>query len=223
MTAASWLDSVSLSLEQEIGNNTYQDITSKKEVVQLHGEHLDRLNSIFSRLVAQSGRRNEVQYSLTVLRDDTINACAAPGGYVFINTGLLRFAQTDGELAGVLGHEIAHVDRRHSMQAIARAVGMTILLQLIMEKSDSKRKKTMAAVSGVALSLMQLGYSREAEYQADQYGVRFMVQAGYNKRDILNFWRRMEAKAGNSKTPGIYTLFSTHPPTSERIKRIEAM
>lgn len=221
--AGNLLDSLSLGLEKEIGYISYRQIITQKEIVQLPKDQEVKLNNIFNRLVEKSGRNKEIDYKLAVVKDDTVNAFALPAGYIFVHTGLLSYVQSDGELAGVLAHEIAHVDRRHSMKAITRTIGMNVLLELIINKSKKKRQQEIAKIGVVAVNLAQLGYSREAEYEADAYGVKFMKSAGYPKEEILNFWRRMEEQSGGGDSLAILQLFSTHPPTSERIKRIEAM
>jgi beta-barrel assembly-enhancing protease len=77
----------------------------------------------------------------------------------------------------------------------------------------------MAQILGISMNLAQLGYSREAEFEADRYGDAIMQRAGYNKQDLLNFWRRFQNQNGD--TSKSLTILATHPPTSERIKRIE--
>jgi predicted Zn-dependent protease len=218
--AESFFGSLSLGLEKNIGYSNYQSVTSEKEVVQLPKTEADHLNSLFNRLTSNCSRRKEVHFSLTVVKDDSVNAFALPAGYVFVNTGLLSFIKSDGELAGILGHEIAHVDRRHSMKAIYRAVGFSIVLSLLLNNNDDVRhKEQMAQIAGISMSLAQLGYSREDEFEADRHGVEIMEKAGYNKKDILNFWRRFERQNGDSSKT--LKILATHPPTNERIKQIE--
>ncbi len=221
--ARDFFDSLSLGLEKEIGYNTYQQIIAKNELVELPKDQAAWLGSMFSNLVNQSKRRNEIKYSIAVVKDDTVNAFALPAGYIFVNTGLLSYIKSDGELAGVLAHEIAHVDQRHSMKSISRTIGMSAILGLIVNQSKEKRKEQISKIGVVAINLTQLGYSREAEYEADSYGVSFMKIAGYQKEELLNFWRRMEGGSSGGGNSAIFQLFSTHPPTSERIKRIEAL
>ncbi len=217
----SFFDTLELSLEKNIGQNGYQSIIAQKKVIHLPEEEAAHLNAIFKSLVNTCRRKGELEFSLTVVEDKTVNAFALPGGYIFVHTGLLSFAQTDGEVAGVLAHEIAHVDRKHSMNAIKRQIGMSLLLQLVLDKNKSKEE--MAKVGNFAINMSQLGYGREAEYEADRYGVYFMERAGYRKEDLLNFWRRIQGETGGKEDPLFLQLFSTHPPTAERIKRIEAL
>lgn len=221
--AKNLLDSLSLGLEKEIGYFSFQQIITQKEVVQISKEEELRLNSIFSKLVNNSGRRQEIDYSLAVVKDDTVNAFALPAGYIFVHTGLLSYVKNDDELAGILGHEIAHVDRRHSMKSITRTIGMSAVLGLVLEKSSKKRREDISKIGAVAINLALLGYSREDEYEADAQGVKFMQKAGYQKNELVNFWRRMDEQSGGGNNLAILQLFSTHPPTSERIKRIQAM
>lgn len=219
----SFFDSLTLGLEKQIGAGSYQDITSQRQVVELPKEQMKHLRKMFRRLVNASSRKGELEYTLSVVKDEAVNAFAVPGGYVFINTGLLNFAQSDGEIAGVLAHEIAHIDRRHGMQAVGRAVGLSLLLQLVINNNkDNNTQEQIRKIGGIAINLAQLGYSRENEYEADRFAVAFMTQAGYSKQDLTNFFRRLEAKSGGSG-PDFLQFLSTHPPTSERIKRIEAM
>lgn len=221
ITYAGFFDSLELSLEKEIGHNAYEEITTGMKVVKLPATEEERLQAIFRRLVNVSERKKELQYTLTVVEDNTVNAFALPGGYIFVHTGLLAFAESDGEIAGVLAHEIAHVDRKHGMSRIKRQLGMAFLLQLILKKSEAKEE--LGKIGAIAINLTQLGYGREAEYEADRYGVYFMEKAGFARKEVLNFWERILEQTGGKENPAFLQLFSTHPPTSERIKRIKAL
>ena len=220
-TAASFFDALELSLEKSIGEDTYQSIIAEKKVVHLPEKETARLNSIFTRLVNCCSRSQELSFGLTVVKDETVNAFALPAGYIFIHTGLITFAQSDGEIAGVLAHEIAHVDRKHSMNMIKRQLGMSLILRLLFDPEESP--EVLNRIGNIAINLAQLGYSREDEFEADRYGVYFMEEAGYQRTDILNFWHRMQAASGGEKNPAFLQLFSTHPPTTERVKRIQAL
>lgn len=217
--AGSFLEELELSLEKQIGRDSYESIITQKKVIQLSEAEAHRLKNIFTPLVEACSRKNEITFSLTVVEDETVNAFALPAGYIFVHTGLLDYVQSDGELAGVLAHEIAHVDRKHSMSAIKRQLGIALLFQIFLSDAGAELKK----IGNLAVNLTQLGYGREAEYEADRYGVYFMERAGYQRGEILNFWRRLVKQSGGEEDPVILQLFSTHPPTSERIKRIEAL
>jgi predicted Zn-dependent protease len=220
--ATSLVDSLTLGLEKNIGLYNYETITSKKLIAHLPQAEEQHLNKLFQRLVRSCDRSKELKYNLTFVKDNSVNAFALPGGYVFVNTGLLSFVKSDGELAGILGHELAHIDRRHTMKSIYRGVGFTIGLSLLLKDSDeAKRNQTMARIAGVSMRMAELGYSRGAELEADRYGVEIMERSGYNRKDILSFWQRLNTRSGPNFR--YLTILSTHPPTTERIKQIEEL
>ncbi|TCL61535.1 peptidase M48-like protein [Hydrogenispora ethanolica] len=221
--AESVFDNISLGLEKEIGYLNYETILATKEPVQLPSVENRRLQAVFHRLTETSRRKGEIQYHLTVVEDPAVNAFALPGGYVFVNTGLLEVVQSDDELAGVLGHELAHVECRHSIKAITRSVGMTAVATAALGSGEGSSRETLSRMANLSILLLQLGYSRDAEYEADKLGVQMMREAGYSKNKFLNFWRRDEAANDSGRTARFYEFFSTHPLTSERIKRIESM
>ena len=222
-SAASFLDNLSLGLERRIGANNYDTIVRQKRVVQLPQSQAAHLQNLFRNLVGSCNRSRELNFTITVLQDDSINAFSLPGGYVFVNSGLLNYVKNDGELAGVLGHEIGHIDRKHGMRALYRTVGFSVLFSLLsgngQKYNDPEQIRRLAAIS---MNLAQLGYSRGAEYEADRCGVQLMERAGYDKRDLLRFWSRLET-AADRKTPGFMAVLATHPLTRDRIKRIEML
>lgn len=220
--AESFLGKFEREVEQEIGYYNYQSLIRQKRPAKLEKVQAQRVQRIFSRLVARASRSGEIKYTLTIVNDPAVNAFAVPGGYIFINTGLIDFAQSDGELAGVIGHEIAHIEKKHTMKSLYRSVGMSALWNLAMYKNDSSYKQTLNRVAGVSMALIQLGYSRDAEFEADAYGVRMMTAAGYSKDELLNFWRRVASRSG-AEMPAVFQLFSTHPPIKERISAIEKL
>jgi predicted Zn-dependent protease len=208
-------------LEKQIGYSSYQQTIRQKRVVRLPYGKANQLNGIFEKLVRTGRRYDELNYNLTVVADEEVNAFALPGGYIFVNTGLLDFADSDGEVAAVLAHEIAHVECKHGINAVSRAIGLAILLDLVANRSRDPEKTTQ--LGAIAITLVQRGYSREAEYQADACGVRFMTAAGYSKWDMVRFFKKLKDKYGSGSNYPALQFLNTHPPTEERIKRIEKM
>lgn len=158
----------------------------------------------------------EWEYEFYLLNDpNTINAFALPGGQVFITTALYERLSTEGQLAGILGHEIGHVVARHGAQRIAKQELTQGLIGAVAVASEDARAAQAAVVIG---QLVNMQYGRDDELQSDVLGVRFMAQAGYDPRAMIDVMEIL-AEAGGSGTP---EFFSTHPNPDNRIARIEA-
>lgn len=158
----------------------------------------------------------EFPYTFKVVQDSSINAFAVPGGHTYVNTGLIKAAESETELAAVMAHEINHVVARHSTKQMTQQYGYTMLASLLLG-SQGDIAKMAADLFGKAGGLY---YSREMESQADFLGVETMYKAGYNPQGMVTFFRKLEAEG--QKDPGkIAQFFSTHPATPERIASIQ--
>lgn len=216
-SAQNFLDQLLVGVEVMIGESVAQDVIAEYgPPAELPLRQKRRIDETFAKLVAQAGRK-EIKYSLTVLESDVINAFAAPGGFVFITTGLLGHVQNDMDaLANVLGHEIAHIELKHGMNSITRQLGVGLLLQLIFGRSDEVLQRVVA----VAFELTRLGWSREQEYQSDEVGQRLAAAAGYDPYGMVRFFEVLKQLEGQ-QLPFLEFL-STHPLTSERADRARA-
>jgi predicted Zn-dependent protease len=215
-------ESLLLKMEKEIGFTAYRELIREKQTVRLTPEAEQRIQGIFNKLVLHAKRRREITFSLTVLADPEVNAYALPGGYIFVNTGLLEFTTEPGEIAAALAHEIGHIDCKHGMNAISRTIGLSIALQLLAARTENPDRLTQ--LGSVAIGLTQKGYSRNAEYQADQAGARLLEKAGYTSRDLASFFHKLARESdGAAASFFLWKLIDTHPPLSERIKRIEQL
>jgi len=152
---------------------------------------------------------------------ETVNAFALPGGQVFITAALFERLQTEGQLAGVLGHEIGHVVARHSAEHIAKAqlmeglTGAAVIAAYDPENPSSAQRAQMAAVVG---QLVSMKYGRDDELESDQLGVRFMTEAGYDPNALIGVMQIL-AESGGGGQP---EFFSTHPNPENRVEKIEA-
>lgn len=175
------------------------------------------VDTIFNDIVARAKRRKEITYRLSILDSQVVNAFAAPGGYIFITTGLLRHIGDDADaLANVLGHEVAHVEHKHGMNTLMRQLGTGFVLQLLFGGST----EVVRQVAGVAMSLIHLGWSREQEHESDDTGQRMAAAAGYDPEGMVRFFTVIQRLEGE-ETPQLEFL-RTHPLTSERIQRARA-
>lgn len=187
-----------------------------------------QVRRIGERIAASVGRDlPNAQWEFVVFESDQINAFALPGGKVGVYTGLIHLAQSDDELACVMGHEIAHVSSRHSAERMTQTYGVAAVAALgaaYMEAKDVDPAKRNMALAGFGLAsqgALLLPFSRLHETEADTIGLRFAAGAGYDPRAAVTFWQRMaKASAGKSKPPA---WLSTHPSDEARIENLQRL
>ncbi|MDF0606042.1 M48 family metalloprotease [Neisseriaceae bacterium TC5R-5] len=169
-----------------------------------------------------------VSFTYFVVNDNAINAFAMPGGYVGVNIGLILATQSEGELASVLGHETAHVAQRHiaRMKAASSATSPILLIGTILAAALASKAgggdAAMGAVSaGMGLSVSnQLAFSRDFEREADRIGMQYMSQAGFDVRNMPEFFQRLQQTERYSNSAA-FAFLRTHPVTVERISEAE--
>lgn len=165
---------------------------------------------------SSAAKNTEWQYEFTLLRDPkTINAFALPGGQVFITAALFERLETEGQLAGVLGHEIGHVVARHSAQRMAKQQLSQGMTGAVLVASGSNAE---AALAAAVASMVNMKYGREDELQSDELGVKFMAEAGYDPRAMIGVQEILNEAAGGGAPP---EFMSTHPSTGNRIAIIQ--
>ncbi len=159
--------------------------------------------------------RKDIEYKFTVIESDQINAFAAPGGFVYFYTGLLREMKNESEMAAVMAHEISHVVARHSAKQIQATIGTQVALALLSGNSaEQNQARDLAINAGMALAFS--GYSRSHEREADKFGIIYMVKAGYNPNGAIAMFETL-ARLGGSQSNVFEKLLSSHPDTQERI------
>jgi beta-barrel assembly-enhancing protease len=174
-------------------------------------------------LQGSSAGNSPYQFNFHLLADpQTINAFALPGGQVFITRALYDKLQTEGELAGVLGHEIGHVIARHSAEQIAKTqlteglTGAAVIAAYDPNNPSSAQSAQIAALIG---QLVTLKFSRDDELEADKFGVCFMNEAGYDPNEMVSVMQILQASETGNQPP---EFFSTHPNPANRIQQIQA-
>jgi predicted Zn-dependent protease len=227
---------VILSLTCSIGRAQFSDISEQDEI-QLGADAAKTVEKQQSTLqdksvgvyvnnvgqkLAQNCNRNQLKYSFKVVNTPEINAFALPGGFVYVNRGLLEAADNESELAGVLGHEIGHVVARHSVHQMKKAMmtnmGLGALGMLLGNKSGLAAMMTkMGAQLGANAAMMK--FSRDDERQADQLGLQNLYAAGYNPDGMLTFFEKLE-KQSKSNPSTMQLFFSTHPNPAERVENV---
>jgi hypothetical protein len=165
-----------------------------------------------------AGERFPYQFQVVATRE--INAFALPGGFLFVNAGAIAAARNEGELAGVMAHEIAHVALRHGTNQATKAhlarAGLGILGSIAGGGENSDLGEAVSAIGGLGANMLFLKYGRTAEKEADLEGARIMVEAGYDPRDMANFFKTLEEQGGQR----VPEMMSDHPDPGNRVKYI---
>jgi len=172
--------------------------------------------------IARVSHRSNLNYRYRVLNSSVPNAFALPGGYIVINRGLLVHLSSEAELAAVLGHETGHVTAKHSLAGYQRAMAANLLLAGVSVAAGGKTG--VMQLSGVTASLVENGFSRDQEREADWLGIDYMVKAGYSPEGAVKlqeyFYRQLE---GGKNPLFVEGLFRTHPFSKERLDNARAL
>jgi beta-barrel assembly-enhancing protease len=178
------------------------------------------VNEIGQRLAAKAGGP-DFSYQFRVINTSDVNAFALPGGFVYINRGILEVAHNEGEVAGVMAHEIAHVALRHGTHQASKAygaqAGLSILGGLLGGRVGDSTAGIINAIGGVGMNLLFLKFSRDLETQADVRGAQILAASGYTPADMVSFFKTLEKVDTSRKT----NWLSNHPAPPDRIARIE--
>jgi Zn-dependent protease with chaperone function len=206
--------------DQEIGRQSAQ--AAERELPILRDQSIEAYVDRIGERLAAVAPGAEYPYQFKVVNASDINAFALPGGYLYVNRGLIEAAQNEGQLAGVMAHEIAHVALRHGTSQASKAyvaqTGLGLLGGLI-GKDDPSAEQRIAAIGGFGLNALFLKYSRTAEVQADITGAQMMAAAGYDPADMVDFFDTLANE--QNRNPGkVEQFFSSHPAPANRAARI---
>ena len=205
-----------LSLQEEVAIG---DAVSLEIVGRFGGvwrdESATRHLNLVGRLLSRYALRQDLTWRFGILDSESVNAFSAPGGRVFITRGLFTVIESDDELAGVLAHEIAHIDRRHALKIIARGEFLSGVTELVADNNSSYLQYD-EAVSTITENLIDKGYDSQSEYDADREGRALAQVAGYapgGLRAVIETLRELEK---NKTKP----VFSTHPSAENRLRKL---
>lgn len=203
-----------------IASSQLSSNSSASSMVKSVGQKLATATEQYLKSNGLESELSNLSWEFNLVKDNQVNAFCMPGGKIVVYEGLLTVAQTEEELAVVIGHEIAHAVAKHSNERMSQQImaeyGAAILSQALSQKS--------AAVQSAATTVFGLGanvgfmlpYSRKHEYEADYMGIVFMEMAGYNSESAIGFWTKMSEGGGNTSD-----FLSTHPSDSKRIAQIK--
>jgi predicted Zn-dependent protease len=200
-----------------LANPLEYPILKKSEYPQAYAYLEDMLNDILAS--DEILYRDKFKWRITILNSDVINAFAAPGGYLYFYTGLIKYLDNGSQLSGIMAHEVAHADRRHATEAMTKQYGFSILLSILLGKESSQLEQILASL---ALNGTILAFSRKNENEADKYAVYYTADTRYyNPLGIGGFFEKMLAET-NTQSNGIAEFLSTHPSDENRLANINA-
>jgi predicted Zn-dependent protease len=219
---AACVDSSSISIdeEREMGLAVAQEAT--REMPLLEDEPIARFVRELGELIVSRADTTGRDYEFRVIDSDMANAFAIPGGFVFINRGILKRAESASELAGVIAHEIGHVVERHGLEQMAKAQNTNTVVGLVyvlLGRAPGAAEQVALQVAG---SAWMANHSREAEREADRVAVLYLARAGLDPRGMPRFFERLLDEERRAPSE-LLVWFSTHPLTQDRITDTEAM
>jgi predicted Zn-dependent protease len=204
----------SLEKEIRIGKEYAQQVEASVKLVQ------DPVINEYVNRVGQNIVRNsdaQVPFTIKVVDSDEINAFALPGGFFYVNTGLIMAADNEAELAGVMAHEIAHVTARHATRQMTRGQ-LANLATIPLIFLGGGVGLAVRSAAGFGLPLTFLSFSRGFEEEADYLGLQYLYASGYDPQAFISFFEKIQAK--EKQKPGtLAKAFSTHPQTPDRIEK----
>jgi beta-barrel assembly-enhancing protease len=208
------------SLEREIalGKQLAQEVERSSKLID-DPVVTEYVNRVGQNLVRNSDAR--VPFTIKVIDSDEVNAFALPGGFFYVNSGLILRAEEESELAGVMAHEISHVCARHGTKNATKGEAMQLaMIPLMLLGPGGWAGYGIYEAASLAIPVTYLKFSRDAEREADYLGVEYMYKAGYDPNSYVTFFERIQAD--EKRRPGtIPKVFSTHPPTPDRIENTQ--
>lgn len=199
---------ISTDAEARMGAEVAKQL--EKEIGLVEDEAMQaRIAAIGQRLAAVSERK-DVKYQFKVLKADEVNALAAPGGYIYVFKGLVDLMPSDDELAGVIGHEVGHVVKRHTVKQMEKSLGLTLLMAIALGDKG-------LPLQSAAYQALMAGYSRDDEREADRLGFIYAFQAGFNPYSMTMGLTKLAQLSKNYQTD----LFSDHPDSKARVALVQ--
>ncbi len=212
----SGLDFYSLEREQMLGRELAQQVEASSRLI-TDPKVTEYVNRVGQNIVRNSDAR--VPFTIKVIDDDEVNAFALPGGYFYVDSGLILAADNEAQLAGVMAHEIAHVAARHATKNATREE-LFNLASIPMIFVGGPLGYAVRQIAGLALPMSYLKFSRDAEREADLLGLEYEYAAGYDPEEFVQFFEKLQLEHKH-KHSFIAKAFSTHPMTEDRIIRAE--
>lgn len=210
---------ISTQQEMELGRKMAEQLEREEKL--LDDKVIQEYVSEIGRRLARHSPRTDVPYQFKVIdEDETINAFAMPGGYMYVYTGLLRMCDNEAQLASVMGHEIAHVASYHYGERATRIIGYQLIANIISGGSSATSAQLAAKYLPV---FTELTFSRAQEREADRMGMDFLFRAGYKPESMVDFMGKLLEHERESGAPRRLAFMSSHPATANRVADLQVL
>ena len=206
-----WKDYISTNIDKELGEQAdkqYSQMYSGQILSEQENKELYKRINLIKERILKSGKvkhADAFNWELKIINDSVLNAFCLPGGKIYVYTGLIHYLDNEAQLAGVMGHEIAHADKRHAIDGMAKQLGLSALISLVFGDGSS--------IINIAQNLVGLKFSRDNEAQADEYAVKYIYETKYDASEANGFFEKLEKEKDNSE---IAEIISTHPAPENR-------
>lgn len=205
-----------IALGEQVSKQIESDTKQFPILAEQGNEELYRYVRGITRKILNSGRvkhKDDFKWQIKIIDDvNTLNAFCTPGGYIYVYTGLIKFLDSEDQLAGVMGHEIAHADLRHSTRQMTKVYGVQTMLSVVTGKADP------GLMEQIALSIINLKFSRGHETESDNNSVHYLCGTSYNAAGAAGFFEKIQQQGGG-RPPA---FMSTHPNPENRVENIHA-
>ena len=211
---------ISQQQEVQMGQEYAQQINAQLPIVQ--DPELNRYINVLGDSIAGLTSRKDLDWHFFIVDAKEVNAFAVPGGFVYVNRGLIERTDQMDELAGVLGHEIGHVVRRHTVKQMEKAQGANIGVTLACVLTSICNSQAAGAAINIAGGAVFARFSRQDEAQADEEGVKNTVRAGISPAGMVTMFQKLLDER-NSRPGAVESWFLTHPLEEDRIRAVQAL
>lgn len=210
----------SVEKDIELGQQVTQEILNNPEEYPVldrdeYPEAYEKIENIRDGLLASGEIKyaDRFNWDVYIINDSILNAFALPGGNTFYYTGLIKFLDNEASLAGVMAHEFVHADRRHSTNRMTKMYGVQTLISMVVGEDPTLIENILAQLGG---NLTSLAFSRDDEYESDEYAVKILYETDWDPRGVAYFFEKMDSEEGADWMK----YFQTHPHPSDRIDKI---
>jgi len=223
LAVALGISACGVSQQQEVQLGQQESAQIRQQLPLVQDAVINQYVNALGNQIASHTSRADLQWQFYVVNTDVVNAFALPGGIIYVNRGVLERADRMDELAGVMGHEIEHVVRRHSVKQMEQMQGANVGVALACTLTNICSNQAAATAINVGGTAIFAKFSRTDEVQADEGGFHNVMNAGISPNGMLTFFQKLLAEEQQSNNSNVSSWFADHPGTQDRIADIQRM